>query len=215
MRGELQENVEHLAEFIVTTSTVPILMVDPQLRITDCNNGFLKLFALQKKPVGASLADFLTCRDGEVSMDAGIQEFVCSPKTGVHGVLMAHRLPQRNGMLLWCERLLSTNNDVVERLAILNNEFIAIQRELDKKNHNLWLAKQELADKVLQMEAALSQVKRLEGIIPICMYCKKIRDDSEFWHQLERYIQEHTEAEFSHGICPQCMETKYGGNMTD
>lgn len=57
-----------------------------------------------------------------------------------------------------------------------------------------------------QLEAALARVKLLEGIIPICAYCKKIRDDHEIWQQLETYITEHSEALFSHGICPECVE---------
>ena len=62
----------------------------------------------------------------------------------------------------------------------------------------------ELTEKVALLEAALAKVKQLEGIIPICMYCKKIRDDQESWQQLEGYISEHSEALFSHGICPEC-----------
>ena len=57
-----------------------------------------------------------------------------------------------------------------------------------------------------QLEVALSRIKQLEGIIPICMYCKKIRDDQQSWHQLETYISNHSEALFSHGICPHCAE---------
>ncbi len=65
---------------------------------------------------------------------------------------------------------------------------------------------QELDDKVQQLESALSKVRQLEGIIPICSYCKKIRDDGKSWHQLESYISNHSEAKFSHGICPECYE---------
>jgi hypothetical protein len=54
------------------------------------------------------------------------------------------------------------------------------------------------------LREAQAKVKHLEGIIPICMYCKKIRDDMESWQQLEQYITEHSEAMFSHGICPEC-----------
>ena len=61
-----------------------------------------------------------------------------------------------------------------------------------------------------QLEAALARVKQLEGIIPICMFCKKIRDDQQSWHQLEAYISDHSEALFSHGICPHCAEEQYG-----
>lgn len=62
----------------------------------------------------------------------------------------------------------------------------------------------ELAEKVLQLEESLARVKQLEGIIPICMYCKKIRDDLKIWHSLESYITRHSDAVFSHGMCPEC-----------
>ncbi|MEI6209636.1 MAG: PhnD/SsuA/transferrin family substrate-binding protein [Desulfuromonadales bacterium] len=62
----------------------------------------------------------------------------------------------------------------------------------------------EVADKVVRLETALEKVHQLEGIIPICSYCKKIRDDKESWHQMEYYIMNHSEAKFSHGICPDC-----------
>lgn len=64
----------------------------------------------------------------------------------------------------------------------------------------------ELAEKVQELEKALSMVKKLEGVIPICGICKKIRDDKESWQQLEQYISEHSEAHFSHGLCPDCYE---------
>ena len=67
-------------------------------------------------------------------------------------------------------------------------------------------SQQELADNVLQLRAALINVKQLEGIIPICSWCKKIRDDKESWQQMEKYISNHSEAKFSHGVCPECYE---------
>lgn len=66
----------------------------------------------------------------------------------------------------------------------------------------------KLAERVQQLEHALNQVKRLQGIIPICGYCKKIRDDTDYWQTLETYISTYSEAEFSHGICPSCYEVK-------
>jgi sigma-B regulation protein RsbU (phosphoserine phosphatase) len=64
----------------------------------------------------------------------------------------------------------------------------------------------ELSDHVRKLQLSLERVKQLEGIIPICMYCKKIRDDQNSWQQLEKYISGHSEAFFSHGICPHCAE---------
>jgi hypothetical protein len=57
-----------------------------------------------------------------------------------------------------------------------------------------------------ELQDTLSRVKQLEGIISICMYCKKIRNDAEKWDQLEEYISNHSEALFSHGICPECYK---------
>jgi DNA-binding response OmpR family regulator len=66
-----------------------------------------------------------------------------------------------------------------------------------------------LGAKVAELEAALSHVKQLQGLIPICMHCKKIRDDASTWHRLETYIQQHSEAVFTHSLCEACREEHY------
>jgi len=210
MITELMKNCQQLVDFMAIGSSVPIVLIGEHNLIHDCNHGFLKLFALVEKPIGVPLANYLMSAPEGGGRTPGIQHYLCNPKTGVHGVLIAHRLQLQSSLLLWCERPLHTNNEIVERMTVLNNDFIAMQRELDKKNYHLKRTQQELAEKVVQLEAALAAVKKLEGIIPICMYCKKIRDEKESWHKLEKYIMEHTEAEFSHGICPECMLIKYG-----
>ncbi len=63
-----------------------------------------------------------------------------------------------------------------------------------------------LAERVRELEAALSHVKQLQGLLPICLYCKKIRNDKNYWQQVEAYIMERSAARFSHGICPDCYE---------
>jgi phosphoserine phosphatase RsbU/P len=63
-----------------------------------------------------------------------------------------------------------------------------------------------LADHVKELQEALARVKQLRGLVPICAYCKKVRDDKNFWQQVEHYVSEHTEAQFSHGICPDCYQ---------
>lgn len=62
---------------------------------------------------------------------------------------------------------------------------------------------------VIELQEALSQVKILKGLLPICSNCKSIRDDQGYWRQIESYIREHSEAEFSHGICPICLKELY------
>lgn len=61
-----------------------------------------------------------------------------------------------------------------------------------------------LVDRIVELEEMLSRVKQLQGLLPICSYCKKIRDDQNYWQQVESYIARHSEAQFSHSICPDC-----------
>jgi sigma-B regulation protein RsbU (phosphoserine phosphatase) len=61
-----------------------------------------------------------------------------------------------------------------------------------------------LADRVTELENALAHVTRLQGLLPICMYCKKIRNDQNYWTQVETYVSDHSGARFSHSICPDC-----------
>jgi sigma-B regulation protein RsbU (phosphoserine phosphatase) len=61
-----------------------------------------------------------------------------------------------------------------------------------------------LAERVRELENALIHVKQLHGLLPICCYCKKIRDDKNYWHQVEAYVANHADVRFSHGICPEC-----------
>lgn len=72
---------------------------------------------------------------------------------------------------------------------------IQLERSLRQKN-------KELSD-------ALAQVKQLKGLLPICMFCKKIRNDKNYWQKIEDYIAKHSEVDFSHGICPECLEKQY------
>ena len=62
---------------------------------------------------------------------------------------------------------------------------------------------------IRELKDALSKVKQLSGFLPICASCKKIRDDGGYWKQIEAYIKEHSEADFSHGICPDCAQKLY------
>jgi len=65
---------------------------------------------------------------------------------------------------------------------------------------------QKLAERVADLQTALSSVKQLRGLLPICSYCKRIRGDDQYWQQVESYIAARSDAQFSHGICPPCYE---------
>jgi hypothetical protein len=67
----------------------------------------------------------------------------------------------------------------------------------------------DLAEIIFQLQHALGEVKTLKGFLSICAYCKNIRDDKGYWKKIETYIHDHSEAEFSHGICPECAQKHF------
>jgi len=101
----------------------------------------------------------------------------------------------------------------------INDPFNFIFRETDllnqRLNHELELKKkqEEEREKLIgELKEAMSHVNKLSGLLPICMYCKNIRDDQGYWSQVEEYISDHSEADFSHSICPDC-EKKHFPNI--
>ena len=70
-------------------------------------------------------------------------------------------------------------------------------------------AERERERLIAELQEALARVKTLSGLLPICAACKKIRDDSGYWNQLEAYLKDHSEAEFTHSLCPECLARLY------
>lgn len=88
----------------------------------------------------------------------------------------------------------------------VNGPLITRSMRYSAERKRLEREKEKLID---ELTAALAKVKTLSGMLPICASCKKIRDDEGYWHQIESYISEHSETEFSHGLCPDCMTRIY------
>ncbi len=80
---------------------------------------------------------------------------------------------------------------------------VTISKRLERERENL----------ILELQEALTSIKRLRGLLPICASCKRIRDDKGYWNKLEEYLLEHSDAEFTHGFCPDCMKKLYGVSM--
>jgi CheY-like chemotaxis protein len=112
-----------------------------------------------------------------------------------------------------------SSEDVVEGLEAGADDYICKpfnSEELRARIRNgarLLDLQSKLHDRVQQLEEALASVKQLQGLLPICSYCKKIRNDDNYWQQVENYISEHSGATFSHSICPSCYERQVKPQM--
>ncbi|MDP9132916.1 MAG: response regulator [Nitrospirota bacterium] len=98
----------------------------------------------------------------------------------------------------------------VELLARVNSA-VKLKKEMDCRKDR----ERELRRSNEELQQALREVKVLKGLVPICASCKKIRNDQGFWQQLEEYLQQHSEAEFSHGLCTPCIKKLYPGVYAD
>jgi len=82
-------------------------------------------------------------------------------------------------------------------------------------SHLLEKKDQEQQELIKNLQNALKEIKTLQGIVPICSFCKKIRDDKGYWSQVDAYVSQHTDAKFSHGVCPECIEKHYLNNQDE
>ncbi|HEX7623459.1 MAG TPA: nuclear transport factor 2 family protein [Anaeromyxobacteraceae bacterium] len=124
----------------------------------------------------------------------------------------------REGEVYPLKELTDRNQFLEELIAERTTQLSQANGRLQQANEGLAteIVAHERAEEALEKERrrlqqVLDEVRTLRGILPICAHCKKIRDDHGFWSQVEKYVSEHTEARFSHGICPDCMEELYPG----
>ena len=93
--------------------------------------------------------------------------------------------------------------------ALLFAFIIIWNRRLSREIHERKRAEKEREETIAELRKALAEVKTLQGFLPICANCKKVRDDEGYWQQIEKYIHDRSEATFSHSICPDCMRALY------
>jgi hypothetical protein len=104
------------------------------------------------------------------------------------------------------KELKENESELKQKIVELNTT----RSELQKEIHTRKKAEGQKVKVITELQNSLHDVKTLSGLLPICASCKKIRDDKGYWNQIEAYIEHHTDALFSHSICPTCEEKMYG-----
>jgi sigma-B regulation protein RsbU (phosphoserine phosphatase) len=135
---------------------------------------------------------------------------------GMDGIELCRKVRESKAMLPTHIILLTARNgkaDVVLGLDSGADDYIAKPFDREELRARVQVGvrlvdlQRKLAERVEDLTHALQQVKQLQGLLPICSYCKKIRGDNNYWQQVESYISQRSEAQFSHGICPDCFES--------
>jgi sigma-B regulation protein RsbU (phosphoserine phosphatase) len=135
---------------------------------------------------------------------------------GLEGIQILRRLRTTPGFELLYVILLTSRTDkedVAYGLAAGANDYIAKPfdpSELEARvrvGERMVKLQRSLAARVAELEVALAHVQRLQGLLPICSYCKKVRNETNYWEQVDSYLTSHSDVQLTHGICPQCMET--------
>ena len=132
---------------------------------------------------------------------------------GIDGLEVCRRvrqLPTTTPPYLILLTAMSSKDEVVSGIQAGANDYLSKPFHRDELRARvgvgaqMLLLQKSLAERVKELEQALSQVKQLQGMLPICSYCKRIRNDQNYWQRVEGYISDHADVEFSHGICPDC-----------
>lgn len=186
-----------LYQFIKNSASVVATTFNNQGMIQDHNLLFYKLLGLRDTPNGKNLSKFLTPESW--SQLSGISEPVSSDTKLIFLDEQLRPIPlicqlfkSKKKSYIFGEKLMLTNTDILEKMTSLNNEMVNLTRELQRK--------------ICELEQANLTTQGLKGIIPICSFCRKIKDEEGYWDKLEKFVATNTEVEFSHSICPGCIK---------
>ena len=160
---------------------------------------------------GLEAARILTSEDPP---PVAILDWAMPGMTGVDVCRRVRETPSASTLYLLLLTARGEQDDVVAALEAGADDFVVKPfhpselRARVRVGERIARLQRSLAARVAALERALAQVTDLQGLLPICMYCKKIRTDSNYWQKVESYIAERSGATFSHGICPECVETR-------
>ncbi|MBU1750032.1 MAG: PAS domain S-box protein, partial [Chloroflexi bacterium] len=190
--GELRVSEERY-RLLFQHSPAGVFQYDTELRITDCNE---RLAAILQSTFQLLVGlDLNTLSDQSVL--PALRQALAGEEGSYEGRYRATTGPARVWVSLHTTPLFDLQGRVTGGIALV--EDISARKQAEQARERL----------IGELQEALAQVKTLGGLLPICASCKKIRDDQGYWNQIEAYIEAHSEAEFTHGICPECARRLY------
>ena len=151
---------------------------------------------------------------GDDAPELAILDWLMPGMDGLEICRSVRGLPTRQPIYLIILTVKGSRQDIVAGLESGADDYITKPFDLEELQARLHTGvrivelQRSLSNQVRQLEDALSRVKQLQGLLPICSYCKNIRNDQNYWQQVEEYITAHSAARFSHGICPRCWENR-------
>ncbi len=205
MEDALRDSKESLHDLLQNIQA-GVVVHGPDTKIKDCNKVALDLLGLTKDQMfGGKAIDrswkFYNEDDSDMPPERYPANQVITSKNKVKNMIVGICRPDKNDIIKVLTNAVpefDSDGNIFEVIVTFVNITERIQAE-------------KAREKILKsLQEALDNVKTLSGLVPICSNCKKIRDDEGYWNQIEGYIQKHTSAEFSHGICPECSDELYG-----
>jgi PAS domain S-box-containing protein len=172
-----------------------MIVIDPDYRFLKANKAFCEMLGYpEQELVGRSIADLTHPEEREKSLELSQRALL-----GINPLFhLEKRYIKKNQESLWVELTATTIPDqegkVLYALGMI--EDISKRKESDRDREQL----------ISQLKEANAKIKTLKGLIPICAWCKKIRDDKGYWIRVETYIREHSDATFTHCLCPDCLK---------
>ena len=195
-RRRMEDKLRQLS-MAVAQSPASVVITDPAGNIEYANSKFIQV-------TGYTLAEVLgknprVLKSGEQSPETyrELWQAIAAGKEW-HGEFHNKK---KNGELYWESASISPIRDLAGHIT----HYVAVKEDITTRK----LAEAEREQLIQDLQSALASVKSLSGLLPICAGCKKIRDDKGYWNQVESYIQKHSEAKFSHGMCPDCIKKFY------
>lgn len=200
LRRQLRTS-EALTSFCAESENLVVFELDREMKVGPCSKGFLRLLEMpetqERFPLDLYLAPgemlMLPPLDGppsEVTMN------IFAPGGAVY-TFKGSATSTGNGWIVTGARILLTNSDILGKMSRLEGELLNQNRELQKK--------------IRELEEARAEVRALSDLLPICSWCKKVRDDRGYWSAIETFITEHTGTLMTHGICPDCRAKHFEG----